>query len=94
MTALPYSPSPPNGLVKISPKASIVSGAAVPGRPAGVSRHKPVARQALPAFSRRAVRDDRPTFLVQYFRQDPITPAKAGMAAEYFKPSLARVPPS
>jgi hypothetical protein len=41
--------------------ASISSGAVVPGRLAGASRHKAIGRKLMPAFRRRAARDDRPT---------------------------------
>jgi hypothetical protein len=33
----------------------------------------------MPAFSRRAAKDGRPTSLGQYFQQHPLTPAKAGV---------------
>jgi hypothetical protein len=42
----------------------------------------------MPAFSRRAARDGRPTIPTQYFQQDPSTPAKAGVhgaAREFYQ---------
>jgi hypothetical protein len=49
-----------NRVSETSDFASIFSGAVVPGRPAGASRHKAITREVTPAFSRRAARDDRP----------------------------------
>jgi len=45
----------------LPPSAARRARRPVPGRLAGASRHEAIGRKLMPAFSRRAARDDRPT---------------------------------